>query len=150
MVCPTRDRLEGLVHFGKGRIRGCKTSKGFTEEMPVLIAAEERWGELRRTRIVVASDASEDRLREFVRALTSFDPVLLAGGIRPVVRRLGDWLPGPHLAGVSPNHPPYYLDEFTFRFNHRIWTGPKQLFRLLAKRAVAIDPAPYKTLIKPK
>lgn len=150
MVSPSLDRLGGVVHFGIGRVGGCKTNRGLAGGTLVFIAAEGRRGKLQRTRTVAANGTSEARLHEFVRALTNSDAILHAGGIRPIEQHLNDWLRGTYSAGVSPNHLPYYLDEFTFRFNHRILTRPKQLFGLLVKRATTTDPAPYGKLIKPK
>ena len=70
-------------------------------------------------------------------------------------------MPGPHLissllkrwtAGtlhyrVSPQHLPYYLDEFTFRFNRRSSKARGLLFYRLLQQAVDTDPHPLKDLI---
>ena len=70
-------------------------------------------------------------------------------------------MPGPHLissllkrwtAGtlhyrISPQHLPYYLDEFTFRFNRRSSTARGLLFYRLLQQAVDTDPHPLKDLI---
>jgi hypothetical protein len=42
----------------------------------------------------------------------------------------------------------YYLDEFTFRFNRRTSRHRGKLFYRLVQQAVAIDPAPYASLVK--
>ena len=42
----------------------------------------------------------------------------------------------------------YYLDEFTFRFNRRTSRFRGKLFYRLLQNAVAMAPAPYKTLVK--
>jgi hypothetical protein len=42
----------------------------------------------------------------------------------------------------------YYLDEFTFRFNRRGWRSRGKLFHRLLQQCVAIEPTPYKHLIK--
>ena len=69
--------------------------------------------------------------------------------------------PGPHLissllkrwtAGtlhyrISPQHLPYYLDEFTFRFNRRTSRARGLLFYRLLQQAVDTDPHPLKDLI---
>ena len=42
----------------------------------------------------------------------------------------------------------YYLDEFTFRFNRRKSRSRGKLFYRLLQQAVAIDPVPYKSMVK--
>ena len=70
-------------------------------------------------------------------------------------------MPGPHLissllkrwtAGtlhyrISRQHLPYYLDEFTFRFNRRTSTARGLLFYRLLQRALDTDPHPLKELV---
>ena len=41
----------------------------------------------------------------------------------------------------------YYLDEFPFHFNRRRSKARGLLFHRLAEQAVAVDPAPYPTII---
>jgi hypothetical protein len=48
---------------------------------------------------------------------------------------------------VSPAHMPYYLDEFTFRFNRRKSKAPGLLFYRLLQQAVDTDPHPLDELI---
>ena len=70
-------------------------------------------------------------------------------------------MPGPHLVSsllkrwtvgtlhyrVSRQHMPYYLDEFTFRFNRRTSKARGMLFYRLLQQAVDTDPHPLKDLI---
>ncbi|MPY83788.1 MAG: IS1595 family transposase, partial [Actinophytocola sp.] len=42
---------------------------------------------------------------------------------------------------------PYYLDEFTFRFNRRTSHHPGMLLYRLLQQAVATDPHPLRDLI---
>jgi predicted RNA-binding Zn-ribbon protein involved in translation (DUF1610 family)/transposase-like protein len=70
-------------------------------------------------------------------------------------------MPGPHLVSsllkrwtagtlhhrVSRAHLPYYLDEFTFRFNRRTSRARGMLFYRLLQQAVDTDPHPLKELI---
>jgi transposase-like protein len=58
------------------------------------------------------------------------------------------WLLGTHQGGVSREHLDYYLDEFTFRFNRRKSQYRGKLFFRLLEQAVAVEPAPYRTIIK--
>ena len=79
---------------------------------------------------------------------SSEEPFELLPGVHRIASLLKRWLLGTHQGGVSPAHLPYYLDEFTFRFNRRKSKARGKLFYRLVEQAVAIDPAPYKTLIK--
>jgi len=64
------------------------------------------------------------------------------------VSLLKRWLLGTHQGGVSLEHLDSYLDEFTFRFNRRKSRSRGKLFYRLLEQAVAVEPAPYKSLIK--
>jgi hypothetical protein len=70
-------------------------------------------------------------------------------------------MPGPHLVSsllkrwtagtlhyrLSGKHLPYYLDEFTFRFNRRTSKARGMLFYRLLQQAVDTDPHPLSELI---
>lgn len=77
------------------------------------------------------------------------DPSELLPGVHRLASLVKRWLPGTHQGAVSPTHLRYYLDEFTFRFNRRKSKARGKLFFRLVEQAVAIDPTPYKSLIKP-
>lgn len=79
----------------------------------------------------------------------SQDPSELLPGVHRLASLLKRWLLGTHQGAVSRTHLPFYLDEFTFRFNRRKSKARGKLFYRLLEQAVAIDPTPYKTLIKP-
>ena len=64
------------------------------------------------------------------------------------VALLKRWLLGTHQGGVSMEHLDAYLDEFTFRFNRRKSRSRGKLFYRLLEQAVAIEPVPYKSLVK--
>ena len=72
--------------------------------------------------------------------------------LMPRVHRIASllkrWILGTHQGAVSHEHLEFYLDEFTFRFNRRRSRNRGKLFYRLAEQAVAIDPAPYKSLIR--
>ena len=53
----------------------------------------------------------------------------------------------PHQGGIQHQHLDYYLDEFTFRFNRRRSNTRGLLFHRLAEQAVAVGPAPYRSII---
>ena len=68
--------------------------------------------------------------------------------VHRVVALLKRWLLGTHQGAVTPAHLDYYLDEFTFRFNRRTSRHPGQLFFRLAQQAMAVEPAPYRSLVR--
>ncbi len=75
-------------------------------------------------------------------------PSELFPGVHRLASLLKRWLLGTHQGAVSAAHLPYYLDEFTFRFNRRASKSRGLLFRRLVEQAVAIEPTPLKNLIR--
>ena len=63
-----------------------------------------------------------------------------------VASLLKRWLLGTHQGAVSHEHLPYYLDEFTFRFNRRTSRSRGKLFYRLIEQALQTDPVPAKKL----
>jgi len=59
------------------------------------------------------------------------------------------WLTGTHQGAVSHKHLPYYLDEFTFRFNRRTSRNRGKLFFRLVQQAAATDPITNSDVAKP-
>jgi transposase-like protein len=64
-----------------------------------------------------------------------------------VVSLLKRWLMGTHQGAVSPEHLPYYLDEYAFRFNRRLSTHRGKLFYRLMQQAVVMEATPLKKII---
>lgn len=64
-----------------------------------------------------------------------------------VASLLKRWLLGTHQGSVRPKHLDGYLDEFTFRFNHRTSRRRGLLFYRLLEQAVVTDPAPYNDIV---
>src|SRR5215472_14283441 len=56
---------------------------------------------------------------------------------------------GTHQGGVSHEHLPYYLDEFTFRFNRRKSKSRGKLFFRLVQQAAETGPTTYAHIAKP-
>ena len=75
-------------------------------------------------------------------------PSALMPRVHRVASLLKRWLMGTHQGAVTHEHLDYYLDEFTFRFNRRASRNRGKLFYRLAQQAVAIDPVPYKSMVK--
>ncbi|MCP4933908.1 MAG: IS1595 family transposase [bacterium] len=63
-----------------------------------------------------------------------------------VASLLKRWLLGTHQGAVSHEHLPYYLDEFTFRFNRRTSRSRGKLFYRIIEQALQIGPVPAKAL----
>ena len=59
------------------------------------------------------------------------------------------WLLGTHQGAVEPQHLPYYLDEFTFRFNRRSSKSRGKLFYRLMQQAVVTEPTTYAAMVSP-
>jgi transposase-like protein len=68
--------------------------------------------------------------------------------VHRVISLLKRWLLGTHQGAVSAPHLDYYLDEFTFRFNRRRSRHRGKLFFRLAQQAVAVEPIPYRDLVR--
>jgi transposase-like protein len=76
-------------------------------------------------------------------------PSELLPGVHRIASLLQRWLLGTHQGRVSTAHLPYYLDEFTFRFNRRKSAARGKLFFRLVEQAVATDHTPYHLLVQP-
>ncbi len=63
-----------------------------------------------------------------------------------VAALLKRWLIGTLHGAIHHKNLPYYLDEFTFRFNRRTSHSRGKLFYRLIEQALAIDPVPAKSL----
>jgi hypothetical protein len=75
-----------------------------------------------------------------------------ASELMPRVHRVASllkrWLMGTHQGAVTHEHLDYYLHELTFRFNRRRSANRGKLFYRLVQQADAVDPAPYKSLVR--
>ena len=67
-------------------------------------------------------------------------------GAHLIASLLKRWTVGTLHYRISSEHLPYYLDEFTFRFNRRTSTARGLLFYRLLQQAVNTDPHPLKKL----
>jgi transposase-like protein len=69
--------------------------------------------------------------------------------VHRVVALLDRWLLDTHQGAVSHQHLPYYLDEFTFRFNRRKSKSRGKLFYRLVQQAVTTTPTTYSQIVSP-
>ncbi len=70
-------------------------------------------------------------------------------GTSALVSLLKRWLLGTHQGGVAYYYLPYYLDEFTFRFNRRKSKSHGKLFFRLVQQAVVTPPNTYESMVRP-
>jgi len=68
--------------------------------------------------------------------------------VHRVVSLLKRWLLGTHQGGVAYYYLPYYLDEFTFRFNRRKSKSRGKLFYRLMQQAVNTSPKTYESMVR--
>jgi transposase-like protein len=68
--------------------------------------------------------------------------------VHRVAALLKRWLLGTHQGAISYQHLPYYLDEFTFRFNRRRSGNRGKLFFRLAQQALATEPESYQSITR--
>ena len=174
MVGPDRDRLSGLVQADEtylGPARSGKRGRGAEGKTMVAIAVEDKRDEgMGRIRLQVVENGSSASLIPFIRDSVEagslivtddwrgYDPLPRTGYPRRIVAPndlklphrvaslLKRWLLGTYQGAVRPSHLPYYLDEYTFRFNRRASRSRGKLFYRLMQHALLIDPVPGKTL----
>lgn len=174
MVRPGRDRLLGPVqvdetYLGPGG-RG-KSGRGSVGKTMVVIAVEDKGPKrIGRIRLQVVPDGSAASLIPFIQAAVTpgsrvltdnwrgYDPLRKEDYVRRVLTPkqpalphliaslLKRWLLGTYQGAVRPPHLPYYLDEYTFRFNRRKSRSRGKLFYRLVQQALQIDPVPGATL----
>ena len=84
---------------------------------------------------------------EYVLGYKATDPTTVLPGVHLVASLLKRWLIGTLHHSVSDTHLPYYLDEYTFRFNRRTSRSRGLLFYRLLQQAVTTQPQPLHTII---
>lgn len=153
-----------------------KRGRGAEGKTLVLIAAEEtQWG-IGRIRLAPIGDASGEVLDNTIQHMVEVGSTIRTDGWSgysglgklgythlPMTNRnvkdedvieqahlvaalLKRWLIGTLHGGISHKNLPYYLDEFTFRFNRRTSNSRGKLFYRLIQQALEIDPVPAKLL----
>ncbi len=153
-----------------------KRGRGAEGKTLVLIAVEEtQWG-MGRVRLTAIRDASGEILSATIRQMVATGSTIRTDGWRGysglekygythipisnhnvkdndavpathlIASLLKRWLSGTHQGAFSHKNLPYYLDEFTFRFNRRTSNFRGKLFYRLIQQALEIDPVPSKLL----
>ena len=102
--------------------------------MPVTIAVErDEQNRIGRIRLEIADRPGSAEMIEFPAEVPTAgsaaeDPDAVTSGAHLVASLLKRWIAGTLHHRVSLAHMPYYLDEFTFRFNRRKSKAPGLLF----------------------
>jgi transposase-like protein len=87
---------------------------------------------------------------EYTDGYRAVDKSEVLPGVHLTASLLKRWLTGTLHFAVAEHQLPYYLDEFTFRFNRRTAHSRGLLFYRLLQQAVETDPQPLHTLLKPE
>jgi transposase-like protein len=153
-----------------------KRGRGAEGKTLVLIAAEgTQWG-IGRIRLSTIEDASSNALESAIQHMVETGSTIRTDGwsgynsltklgythdqisnhnvkeedaieqVHLVAALLKRWLMGTLHGGISHKNLPYYMDEFTFRFNRRTSNSRGKLFYRLIQQALEIDPVPAKLL----
>jgi transposase-like protein len=153
-----------------------KRGRGSEGKTLVLIAAEDTGKGIGRIRLSTISDASGDVLTNTIQQMVATgstirtdgwsgysglsnngyihlpisnnnvkveDAVQIAHRVASLLKR---WIVGTHHGAIAHKNLPYYLDEFTFRFNRRTSSSRGKLFLRLIQQALEIDPVPANSL----
>ena len=174
MVRPNREKLSGTVEVDEAFIGGTQSGKrgrGAEGKAIIAVAVEDKGkAGIGRIRLKYIEDASGDSLNAFLEEVVSANSTIRTDGwngyngvdkvgysrvieeshgmihVHLVISLLKRWLLGTYQGAVRPSHLPYYLDEFTFRFNRRTSKSRGKLFYRLVQQALFVDPAPVSTL----
>jgi transposase-like protein len=155
-----------------------KRGRGALGKALVMIAVEIGGDKIGRIRLFQVPDASKESLESAVRQSVEIGSTIRTDGwsgyhglkkqafkhkvvrsfatvgedLLPNCHRIASllkrWLLGTHQGAISHQQLPYYLDEFTFRFNRRTSASRGKLYYRLVQQALQVDPVPYKMLIK--
>ena len=153
-----------------------KRGRGSAGKSLVLIAAEKKPAGIGRIRLSLISNVSNSVLLNAIQKIISTGSQICTDGLTSyrglneygyvhlptknknvkdedaiekvhlIASLLKRWLVGTHQGAISHKHLPYYLDEFTFRFNRRKSRSREKLFHQLIQQSLEIDPVPIKSL----
>ena len=158
-----------------GGVRSGKRGRGAEGKVLVLIAVEITGETMGRIRLSTIPNASSESIKEATLQMVAPESTIhtdgwdgynilavhgyfhvptphvnASGDATPMAHRvislLKRWWLGTHQGAISPDHLPYYLDEFTFRFNRRTSRSRGKLFYRLIEQALQIDPVPAKKI----
>jgi len=87
---------------------------------------------------------------EYATGYSAPDKTEVLPGVHLTASLLKRWLTGTLHFAVAEHQLPYYLDEFTFRFNRRDPRSRGLLFYRLIQQAATTEPQPLHTLLNPE
>jgi transposase-like protein len=93
--------------------------------------------------------ADKGYAHEYIVGMRAEDPEAVLPAVHMTATLLKRWLTGTMHYAVERHQLPYYLDEFTFRFNRRTSRQRGMLFYRLLQQAVETDPQPLAKLLNP-
>jgi len=93
--------------------------------------------------------ADKGYTHEYIVGMRADDLDAVMPAVHMTATLLKRWLTGTMHYAVERHQLPYYLDEFTFRFNRRTSRKRGMLFYRLLQQAVDTDPQPLRKLLKP-
>jgi len=158
-----------------GAMRSGKRGRGADGKVLVLIAVEITGETMGRIRLSTIPNANSESIKEATLQMVASQSTIhtdgwdgynilaghgyvhaptphanASGDATPMAHRvislLKRWWLGTHQDTISPEHLPYYLDEFTFRFNRTTSRSREKLFYRLIEQALQTDPVPAKKL----
>jgi hypothetical protein len=170
MVRPGRDRLRGTVEVDQtswSTLGIAPAGRGSAVTGLLIVAAESQGAGSGRIFLRLLPDLARPAVHQFIADAVDPGSILRTGatvsqeltgylperpGQRPegehglpciqcALSHLKRWLSAAQPAQRRQEHLVYYLDEFSFRFNHRKSASPGKLFHRLAQQAVQVGPA---------
>lgn len=94
--------------------------------------------------------ADKGYTHEYSNGYSAADKAEVLPGVHLTASLLKRWLTGTLHFAVAEHQLPYYLDEFTFRFNRRDSKSRGLLFYRLLEQAANTGPQPLHTLLRPE
>lgn len=131
LACVQDASAKSLLPFVKQAV--APGSVVITDGLPSYLGLEPA-GYVHRPRVIRGSGQEADTLLPRVHRVASL---------------LKRWLLGTHQGRVERTHLPYYLDEFTFRFNRRASRSRGKLFYRLLQQAVRVGPVSWNEVMAP-
>jgi len=158
--------------FIGGKQSGSKRGRGTENKVMVAVAIEKEGKKIGRVRFMVIPDGSAESLEGFLKETVEEGSTVITDGWRGysrvkeigykhivsdkeyaedkqlpnvhlVISLLKRWILGTLQGSISDQHMPYYLDEYTFRFNRRTSASRSKLFYRLVEQAAEIKPVIY-------
>lgn len=148
---PVMVAVERSANQRLGRMRAQVTAKPGTTELVTFAAGVVEPGSTIHTdgARVLRRLADMGYTHDYTSGYNAANKSAVLPGVHLTASLVKRWLAGTLHGRVSAEHLPYYLDEYTFRFNRRTACKRGLLFYRLLQQAVATDPHPLHDLLRP-